>query len=216
MRFLTRLRLRDLPYWMMRWAILIFLKLFCGLKYTERQRIPWDSCIIASNHVSYYDPLSVGLGVPGRLGYIAKEELYENRIMGTSLKILASIPINREGVDKSAIKKALTYLSGETYVGIFPEGTRSQDGELQEGKNGAALLSVLSGKPIVPAAITGSKDIRPFSFPPRRNRIVVLYGQPIYPEQFEGSKKEKIEKITETLLESIRELKKELENIWEQ
>jgi 1-acyl-sn-glycerol-3-phosphate acyltransferase len=216
MRFLTRLRFKDLPYWMTRWTILIFLKLFCGLKYRRREMIPQDSCIIASNHVSYYDPLSVGLGTAGKLGYIAKEELYENKIMGTFLKILASIPINREGVDKSAIKKALGYLSADTYVGIFPEGTRSQDGELQEGKNGAALLSVLSGKPIVPAAIIGTKDVKFFKFPPKMNRIIVLYGHPIYPDQFEGSKKEKIEKITEHLLEAIRELKKELEIIWEQ
>lgn len=193
-----------------------FMRIFCRLHFIDRDKMPKSgSFILASNHVSYYDPLAVGTGYKGTIYYLAKRELFESFATGLAMRILKCIPVNRDGTDIGAIKKAINYLKEGAVVGIFPEGTRSPNGELQKGEHGAARLSLMSGAPIVPAAVIGTWKAKLRSWPfPKYKRAIVKYGDPIYPDSIEGSKKEKIVKITELLMDRIKQLKEELESEW--
>jgi 1-acyl-sn-glycerol-3-phosphate acyltransferase len=138
--------------------------------------------------------------------------------MGFVMRHLRSISVDRGSIDKNTIKKVLSVLKNEHSIGIFPEGTRSKDGELKEGKQGAAIFSLLSGAPIVPAAILGTvgSDEEIKSGIKKKRNVIIGFSEPIYPDKFDGNKKEKTEKIMNALYDSIQTLKKELENIWEQ
>jgi 1-acyl-sn-glycerol-3-phosphate acyltransferase len=214
----VELRIDTIPYYFVRTTVLLIMRLRYKISFLNLELIPPGPVIVVSNHVSYFDPLIIGPGFPGKLGYIAKEELFENKIQSLILKALASVPVKRGTVDRKSIKQALEMLKKGECLGVFPEGTRSQDGEVTEGKHGAAMFSIMSGAPIVPAAIIGtmkSNDDEKKKSSKGRKRVIVQYGEPIYPDRFEGQKKERMEKMTEASLESIRQIKKELENVWE-
>lgn len=203
-------------YWFGKFFLTVFFKSFCKIKYFDQQKVPEDrGIIIASNHVSYYDPFAVGTGLKHKIHWMAKKELFEEKFIGPLISIMASFPVDRDGIDRNAIKEAIDIIKKGEVLGIFPEGTRSSDGVIGEGQKGAAMLSVMSGAPIVPAALVGSLNCRIRTFPfPKFKRIFVKYGDPIYPEQFEGKKKDKLDKITDKTMESIRKLKEELEAEW--
>jgi 1-acyl-sn-glycerol-3-phosphate acyltransferase len=196
----------------------VFYKGCCRIKFIDRQKVPpTGGQIIASNHVSYYDPFAIGLGINRKTHYMAKRELFEDSaLVGSFISMMGAFPVDRNKADRKAIQRALELLKGGQVVGIFPEGTRSEDGEVGEGQLGMAMLSVMSGTPIVPAAVIGTQNVRiKKGLIPKFRQIFVKYGDPVYPDQFEGTKKEKLQKITDAVLEAIRNLKKELEAEWE-
>lgn len=113
--------------------------------------------ILISNHKSNWDPITLGISVPGRpVYYLAKEELFRNRAARFFLTRLHAIPLARGAGDIGAVKQALRLLRNGEVLGIFPEGTRSKTGELKPFAAGAALLSLRSGFPVVPAYISGT------------------------------------------------------------
>lgn len=203
-------------YWTVRYLLILFFKVFCKIKYIDAENIPKKGgFILASNHVSYYDPFAVGTPVVNKVHFMAKKELFEEPLMGWVITKLGAFPVDREKSDLRAIKTALEILKSGEVVGIFPEGTRSKDGEVHDAQRGTATISIMAKVPVVPAAVVGTKDAMMSKFPPKWKRIMVKYGKPIYPEDFKGSKKERIEKMTHAIIDSIRDMKKELENIWE-
>ncbi|MCE1245709.1 MAG: 1-acyl-sn-glycerol-3-phosphate acyltransferase [Firmicutes bacterium] len=196
----------------------LFYKGCCRIKFIDDQKVPpTGGQIIASNHVSYYDPFAVGLGVKRKIHYMAKKELFEeSALVANFITMMGAFPVDRGKADRKAIQKALNLLKSGEAVGIFPEGTRSEDGEVGEGQHGMAMFSVMAGVPIVPAAVIGTQNVRiKGGIIPRFRQIFVKYGDPVYPDQFDGTKKEKLQKITIAVLDSIRNLKKELETEWE-
>jgi len=197
-----------------RFLLRIFYKVFCKLKYIDGDRIPkTGGLVLASNHVSYHDPFVVGLVIrKRRVNYMAKTELFEQKYVGRFITIMGAFPVERDKVDRKAIKKAVGFLKNGEVVGMFPEGTRSKDGKVGEGKHGAAMLSLMADVPIVPAAVTGTLNAKLKSgIIPKYKQVTVKYGDPIYPNQFEGSRKEKMYEITDKVIDSIRKLKEDLE-----
>lgn len=133
--------------------------------------------IICSNHISWIDPLTVGVGLPARIKihYMAKKELFNNFIIRHLLVGVGAFPVNRQEADYGAVKKAYQLLREGQVVGMFPEGTRSTNGEMQKAYNGAALIAVRSGVPILPVAVEGTYRLfsplnfyigKPFVMPP--------------------------------------------------
>jgi len=200
-------------YWVGRFILIAFFKVFCKIKYFDQDKIPTEGgFIIASNHVSYYDPFAVGSGLTKKIHFMAKKELFKNWLMRVFITIMASFPVDREKVDIGAIRESLKILKKGEVVGIFPEGKRSDDGTVGEGHGGAAMISLMSGAPITPAAMIGTLNARIKSgLIPKFKRIVIKYGDPIHPNDFKGNKKERISQITNKVIESIRRMKKELE-----
>ena len=115
--------------------------------------------IICSNHLSYLDPVLIGAYMPRYTYFMAKKELFSVSFLSNLVTYLNAFPVNRDIIDRKTFNIALNILKNENVLALFPEGTRSTDGKIKEGKKGVGLISILSGAPIIPMVITGSNKI---------------------------------------------------------
>ncbi|MDA3902992.1 MAG: lysophospholipid acyltransferase family protein [Desulfuromusa sp.] len=139
---------------------------FAGLKVQIQgiENIPTDSpAIYVSNHQSNFDIPIIYAGLPIQFRWMAKQELFRIPLFGLALKRSGFIPIDRSNRRKTmqSIIAAAQQIKEGTSMIIFPEGTRTPDGQLQEFKKGALLIAAKAQVPVVPIAIHGSYQIQP-------------------------------------------------------
>jgi 1-acyl-sn-glycerol-3-phosphate acyltransferase len=158
--------------------------------------------IVACNHVSYLDPVALGIALQRPLTYLAKKQLFAIPVLGPVITALGTYPVDREAGGLTALRAAVRVLKEGNCVGIFPEGTRNLTGDAEE-KGGAALLAALSGAPVVPAAIGGTRDAK------RLAQIRVIYGEPIVVKA-ERRGTEALEPWTAEIMRRIRDLEAQL------
>lgn len=127
--------------------------------------------LLCTNHIDNLDPPVVGMTCPRPVHFMAKEELFEAPILKSILPKVNAFPIKRGMSDRQALRKALSILKTGKVVGLFPEGTRSKDGVLQEGLAGAGFFALRGEAVVMPCAIIG-----PYK---RFTRLKVVYGKPI-------------------------------------
>ena len=164
--------------------------------------------IIAPNHTSFLDPLIAGFAVPRPLNFMARNSLFRNRIFGNILRSMNAFPLKREGVDVGAMRLAIDKLCHDKAVLIFPEGTRSKDGNLGTPRAGIGLLAASSGANILPCYIKGSREALPKgAIFPRFKKITVYVGKPLKIDK-NKSEKEYYMQIAEDTMAAIRALKK--------
>jgi 1-acyl-sn-glycerol-3-phosphate acyltransferase len=189
----------------------VIFKFFFNLKVTGRHHIPRrEGAILASNHASYADILLIGCGIWRRLRYVAKAEMFRGFLVRTLWRYLGGIPINRRGVPRESFKKIFEQIEKGNLVVIFPEGTRSSNGELKEAKLGVGMIAAMSGAKIIPTYISGSDRVLPaHSKKIRIHPISVNYGAPIdfsdLKQTLEG--KELYQAISQRIMEKIHDLK---------
>ena len=182
----------------------VVIGLVYGFRATAAEHVPATGpVIVACNHVSYLDPVVLGIGFQRPVTYLAKKELFAIPVLGPIIVGLGVYPLDREAGGVAAVRAALRALKDGRCVGIFPEGTRNLTGDVQ-GKGGAALLGALSGAPVVPAAISGTRHARPF------HRIRVVYGEPIHVERKRKADGDDLEKWTEEIMRRIRALEESI------
>jgi len=143
--------------------------------------------LVVSNHQSHFDPPLVGIGCPRRMNYVARDTLFRFAPFGRLLSSVDSIPIDREGIGLGGIKESLKRLKRGEMVLIFPEGTRSPDGEIHPFRPGFTALAVRSKAALLPVAIEGAFQAWPrWQKFPGLGRIRVHFGEPILPGEFAG------------------------------
>jgi 1-acyl-sn-glycerol-3-phosphate acyltransferase len=175
-----------------------------GFRSIDSGNVPaTGAVIVACNHVSYLDPVVLGIGFQRPVTYLAKKELFAIPVLGPIITGLGVYPLDRQAGGVAAVRAALRALKEGRCVGIFPEGTRNLTGQV-EGKGGAALLGALSGAPVIPAAIAGTRRARPFQ------RIRVVYGEPIHVERKRKADGDDLEKWTEEIMRRIRALEESI------
>ncbi|MBW2092656.1 MAG: 1-acyl-sn-glycerol-3-phosphate acyltransferase [Deltaproteobacteria bacterium] len=143
---------------------------------------PGANYIFAANHSSIFDILVLMAYLPIQFRWLAKKSLFSLPVYGHSMKLAGYIPIDRsnprEGV-KSLEKAAEKVRKGASVI-IFPEGTRSDDGQIGEFKRGGFILAVKAGLPIVPVSISGAHRVMPArTFKVYPGPIKVVFGKPI-------------------------------------
>lgn len=157
----------------------IAFKIAYNLKFEGRENIPKDKNVIfTSNHRTNADPPLVGAGIKGRSSFMAKEELFKNKLFAWLIRSLGAFPVSRGKGDMGVIDTAVERLENGNNLMIFPEGTRSKDGKVHRGHTGAALIAARSGKLIVPVGIVFGEKLK------FRCRITVKYGKPIDPANY--------------------------------
>jgi 1-acyl-sn-glycerol-3-phosphate acyltransferase len=129
------------------------------------ERIPASGpVLLASNHISYFDPLAVAnlTDLAGRrVRFLAKAELFRNRFLGAALRSMGQIPVERGTGDTGALDAAATALGNGRCVHVFPEGTISDDLEPMAGKTGLARLARAAGVDVVTVGLWGTQRVLP-------------------------------------------------------
>ncbi len=149
--------------------------------------------IFAGNHVSQYDIFSFQGYFPHDFRWIAKKELFAIPVFGRAMHRVGYIPIDRSHGRQAmkSLDEAAKRIAQGSSVLIFPEGTRSANGQLQDFKAGAVLLAIKAGVPIVPLGFNGSYEVLPKGkYLPRGGEIVIRIGQPIATDHFKSSDKQ--------------------------
>lgn len=187
MSLLQSIRREILWHFVIRTLNLLFT--VCGrvrVIYTDA-RPPRTGFILASNHVSHFDPPVITAFFPRKIDWIAVVELFHGRLLHAFFTGLNVIPVDRGGADRTALRTAVKRLQEGRVVGIFPEGgIRDGAASIVNGarmKPGLALLSVLSGAPVLPCVILGSDRFynRGRWLPWKRTPVWVAYGRLITP-----------------------------------
>jgi 1-acyl-sn-glycerol-3-phosphate acyltransferase len=155
--------------------------------------------VIAANHISNLDPPLLGVGAPRPIWYMAKKELFAIPVLGAVISHLNAFEVDRAAGGTAALRASLRLLKEGRCVGIFPEGGRNLTGTNQE-KAGAAFLAAASGAPVVPAAIVGSRKLRPFA------RVTVIFGEPFHIVRNRKSDDDDLEKGATQIMQRIRAL----------
>lgn len=160
---------------------------FGGWRATGRRNMPEaGGVVLVSNHLSFLDVFILGMGVRRQLNYVARSTLFAPGL-GAFIRSVGGFPIQREGMGASGMKETLRRLRAGGVVTLFPEGTRSPDGELGELKSGIALLVARAGVPVVPAGVAGTFAGWPRGrLLPRFHPMRVHYGPAILPADLEG------------------------------
>lgn len=141
-----------------------------------RENVPQTGAIIvAPNHKSDWDPPLIGVAFNTRIiHYMAKEELFKNPFLGWLIRQFGTFPVKRGTVDRTAIRQALRELKAGNPLGIFPEGTRIRREGLGRFHSGMVSLALMTGTPVVPVAVIGSRWM-----PHKKGPLAVLIGKPV-------------------------------------
>lgn len=158
----------------------LLLKTLLRIRVEGVQSLPREGgVILAGNHTSFVDPPLVGICVQRELSFLAKKELFQIPILGGILPHLNVIPVNREGMTRQTLKKAVEILRQGKTILVFPEGTRSKTGDLGRAKAGIGFLAAASECQVVPVAISGT--YRLWRTVARRRQVLVRFGEPMIP-----------------------------------
>lgn len=185
-------------------------RLLFGMRVLGRDnaRFP-ENCIFASNHLSYVDPPLVGSALDREVWYVAKRELFRNRLFGRIIRYFHAIPINRAMFDRSTVRALEELVENGESVLMFPEGTRSRSGELGKIKTGVCMIALRTGRPVVPVYLSNTDRLSDCFL--RRKRLEVRIGPPIWtgdgytPED----RKEDYSVLASMITEELRMLKDE-------
>jgi 1-acyl-sn-glycerol-3-phosphate acyltransferase len=181
------------------------------LRIIHRERmIQTGPVILAMNHQSYLDPPLAGITCDRPIYFLARRTLAEVPLLGWLLPKLNVIPVNQEGIDRSALKTLIRVLKSGNATLVFPEGARTLDGNLQAAQPGLGLVIAKTLAPVVPMRIFGAHHALPrggggLHFVP----ITIVVGEPIFftPIELESPAKNRYEQISQRVMDAIAALR---------
>ncbi|HEY4761038.1 MAG TPA: lysophospholipid acyltransferase family protein [Thermoguttaceae bacterium] len=194
---------RSLPdrllYDFLRFVLKIIAVLFFRVRYFGLNNIPAKGgVLVVCNHQSLFDPPFVGVACPRHMNYLARDSLFRFPIFSWIIRTVNAIPIDREGFGLAGVKESLKRLKQGEMIVVFPEGTRTPDGEIKPFRPGFTSLAVRSSAAILPVAIEGAYHCWPRSHKfPRPGVVYVCYGQPILTQQFASMDERDLIKLVE-------------------
>lgn len=168
-------------YWACKLSCELFLKIFFRVRVSGRQHIPaHGGFILASNHISFLDPVVAGGCCPRAVHYMARDTLFKNFFFASLIWHVNAFPVKRGSADIGALREAMRRVRRGDGLLVFPEGTRSATGDSQATKQGVGFLATKLGVPIIPVFIQGTEKALPKgSRFIRMARISIRYGQGI-------------------------------------
>ena len=183
------------------------------LRIIHRERmIQTGPVILAMNHQSYLDPPLAGIICDRAIYFLARRTLTEVPLLGWLLPKLNVIPVNQEGIDRSALKTLIRVLKSGNAALVFPEGARTLDGNLQPAQPGVGLVIAKTFAPVVPMRIFGAHQALPrggggLHFVP----ITIVVGEPIFftPVERESPATNRYEQISQRVMDAIVALRLE-------
>ena len=162
------------------------IRILFKLKVYGKEKVPEPPYIAVSNHASLVDPPLVGVACKkDDIDFMGKKELFDTPIVWIWARNVGLISVDRKAKSVSSLKIALKRLKKGRSVGIFPEGTRSEDGQLQDAKRGIGFLIAKARVPVVPVYVEGSEIALPRTGGLKMGSPITVYvGKTIPPEAF--------------------------------
>lgn len=184
------------------------MKVFYRYKFINNNSIPHEGAyIIASNHMSFSDPVLLGLGQRRRLFFMAKQELFKNKFFGGLIRALGAFPVERGAGDGKAIKTGEDLIKEGNVMTIFIEGGRTKTGEFMRPRSGCALVAQQMQVPVIPACITITGNPK-YRFAKR----VIHFGEPLTPEQLgltpDGDRRQ-LKNATNMIMDEIKKMREQ-------
>lgn len=207
----------DPVYWAGLKGVLFFVRAV-GVRVLVKglERIPQGACLFAANHTSAADAPAVVGAIPRRIAVLLKESLFKWPIVGQAFRSVNFIPVNRSARDSAiaSVEKATEAMkNGQSFL-IYPEGTRSPDGRLQEFKKGAVVMAIKAGVPIVPMVCSGAHRImEKHSLVIHPGEIVVEFLPAIDASQFSFEERDVLnEKVHDAMAAALPEDQRPIES----
>lgn len=184
------------------------MKVFYRYKFINNNSIPHEGAyIIASNHMSFSDPVLLGLGQRRRLFFMAKQELFKNKFFAGLIRALGAFPVERGAGDGKAIKTGEDLIKEGNVMTIFIEGGRTKTGEFMRPRSGCALVAQQMQVPVIPACITITGNPKH-----RFTKRVIHFGDPLTPQQLgltpDGDRRQ-LKNATNMIMDEIKKMREQ-------
>ena len=200
-------------YWLGYHGSRLLARLFFRFRILHRERvIQTGPVIVAMNHQSFLDPPLAGNACDRAIYFLAKRSLMNAPVLGWLLPKLNVIPVDLEGNDRSALKALIRILRAGECALVFPEGSRTPDGNLQAAEPGVGLVIAKTGAPVVPMRIFGAFDAWPIGGQLGLwRKITIVVGEPLYfsPADLESRDKDRYRRLGQRVMDAIAQLKLE-------
>jgi 1-acyl-sn-glycerol-3-phosphate acyltransferase len=195
-------------YYIARYACIIYFRLFTAWRTEGLDNVPQKGAVlIVSNHLSNADPPLVSVTLKRNTLFMAKEELFENPVLGYFLFGFGAFPVRRGQLDRKALRHAEKILGENQILAMFPEATRSKQAKLGTAYPGSALIAERNNVPIVPVAITGTEKLAGWSWLYHRYPILIRFGQPFsLPQSDRKRTRDTLDESTTIIMEHIATL----------
>ena len=194
----------DALYWAGVRGVMFFVRAVgVRLRIVGTERIPSGTCLFIANHTSTVDAPAVVGAIPRRIAILLKQSLFKYPIVGQAFRLAHFIPVDRSKQESAiaSLEKAIEAMRGGQSFLIYPEGTRSPDGRLQEFKKGAVVMAIKAGVPIVPIACSGAQRImRKRSLEIHPGEILVEFLAPIDASQYTFEEREQLNAVVHDAL----------------
>ena len=185
-------------------------RFFFRLRVIHRERMVQSGpVILAMNHQSYLDPPLAGITCDRAIYFLARRTLMDVPLLGWLLPKLNVIPVNQEGIDRSALKALIRVLKSGNAALVFPEGARTLDGDLQPAQPGLGLVIAKTLAPVVPMRIFGGHEALPrgggvLRFVP----ITIMIGEPIFftTAEVESPARDIYQRLSQRVMDAIAAL----------
>ncbi len=176
-------RSATLMYWVGVKGV-VFITRAVGMKVCVegRENIPAGVCMFAANHTSNADAAAIVGAIPRRLAIFGRKSLFDIPIVGYAFRLAKFVPVDRGNRDAAlaSVKQAVEYMNQGFSFLVYPEGTRSPDGRLQQFKKGAFVMAIEAGVPIVPVICSGAHLVmKKKSLVIRAGKVTVKFGKPV-------------------------------------
>ncbi len=176
-----------------------FFMLLYRIKVIGLNNIPQGAAVLCANHTTMLDPVLIAVGITPKhkLTFMAKKEIFKNKLIGAFFRAVGAFPVDRDAADLATIRTSLSILKSGGKLLLFPEGHRMKNGHMEadEVKTGVAMIAMRANVPIVPIYLSSVQKIF--------HKTIVSIGEPIYPEKREGSNSDNYRRIATEAFEAI-------------
>ena len=186
----------------------LIIRLLFKIRYHGQENIPMEGgYILASNHIHMIDPLIISCGIKKRqMHFMAKKELWNNPFVAWAFTKVNGFPISRGSADVTALRYAESIPKEGYILGIFPEGTRSRDGQIGKAKRGVSAIAKEAKCGVLPVSVYNSDNLK------KHTLYTVRYGQFIPYEELgfsDNPTREEEQAVADKIMEAIKKLQEE-------